>query len=109
MIDRHATPEDFARWEAKARTMSAEALAWSSRDASEAARCAEEMGCDANAGRYRDEALTYLRELEGRLDRCVLEARAAAEAMDRDEFGRIACDVAAASAARETLRAITGA
>lgn len=58
----HATATDFDRWEAKARTMTDEQLAWSRRDAHEASEaCA---GHDAaRSGRYADENMVYAAEM----------------------------------------------
>lgn len=64
-LTRHATAVDFTSWEERAQAMSIPALAYSARDAYEAARAAD--GHDpVAAGRYRDEAATYDRELRRR-------------------------------------------
>ncbi len=61
----HATAADFARWEAKARSMTDYELWWSARDARQAAERMRGWNPVAE-GRYEDEAHTYGDELRRR-------------------------------------------
>ena len=61
----HATADYFARWEAKARAMSAAELLYSARDAQKAAQAMRGWNPVAE-GRYDDEAHTYGDELRRR-------------------------------------------
>ncbi len=85
MMNRPATAEDFTRWNERALTMTTDALRWSITDALAASQAVD--GHDPiRAGYYRDEALTYQSELNGRevvaarklLDDALANGRAAA-------------------------------
>ena len=65
MIANHATPADFANWEAKAKAMSTAELIWSARDARQAEEAMRGWNPVAE-GRYADEAFTYGDELRRR-------------------------------------------
>ena len=65
MLTTHATAEDFARWEAKAKTMTIAELVWSAMDARQAANAMRGWNPVAE-GRYDDEAHTYGDEIRRR-------------------------------------------
>jgi hypothetical protein len=65
MLTAHATPADFARWEAKAKVMTDAELLWSARDARAAAEAMRGWNPIAE-GRYDDEAFTYGDEIRRR-------------------------------------------
>jgi len=92
MMNRPATAEDFTRWSERAVTMTTESLRWSIGDALAASRAID--GHDpVRSGYYRDEALTYQSELNGR------EVTAAKRMLD----AALATDRAAAAKLRATL------
>ena len=64
MLD-HATAEDFAKWEAKAKSMSLEELFYSARDCRQAETAMRGWNPIAE-GRYSDEAHTYGDEIRRR-------------------------------------------
>ena len=65
MIANHATPADFARWEARAKVMTDAELLHSARDARAAAEAMRGWNPIAE-GRYDDEAFTYGDEIRRR-------------------------------------------
>ena len=65
VIANYATAEDFATWEAKAKTMSDAELLWSAQDARRAAEAMRGWNPIAE-GRYDDEAHTYGDEIRRR-------------------------------------------
>ena len=65
MIGTYATAEDFANWEAKAKSMTDAELLWSARDARQAEQAMRGWNPIAE-GRYSDEASTYGMELTRR-------------------------------------------
>lgn len=65
MIDRHATPEDFEKWEAHAATCSYLSLQYIIKDCLEAAE-AMRHGNPIREGYYMDQASTYAGELQKR-------------------------------------------
>ena len=62
----HATPACFAAWEARAKSYSVAQLRYAVKDCFQAADAADSMGKHIVAGRYLDEAATYMRELRTR-------------------------------------------
>lgn len=64
-MTRHATAADFARWEAKAASMTDVELLWSAQDARKAEAAMRGWNPIAE-GRYSDEASTYGDELRRR-------------------------------------------
>ena len=58
MIANHATAQDFANWEAKAKAMTMAELLWSAQDARKAEQAMRGWNPIAE-GRYSDEASTY--------------------------------------------------
>ena len=62
----HATPACFAAWETRAKSYCVAQLRYAVRDCHEAADAADSMGKHIVAGRYLDEAATYMRELRTR-------------------------------------------
>ena len=65
MIDLHATAEDFANWQAKAKTMTVSELLYAAKDCREAEQAMRGWN-PIREGYYSDQACTYGMELNSR-------------------------------------------
>ncbi len=96
MMNRPATAEDFTRWSERAVTMTTDALRWSIADALSASHAIDSHD-PVRSGYYRDEALTYQNELNGREVAAAKRMLDAALSVDHDASTSLRAVLAKAS------------